>query len=172
MLASRKIDDLVLPAKIRALKFLGEARHELNPEGIDVLVTSTVRDGEAQNALYAQGRTRAELDAVGLTHVQPAPGRIVTNAHAGQSFHQYHVAFDVLLVRHGKAIDDNTPDGDALWERVGQIGERCGLAWAGRWTGHLREKCHFQFTNGLTLAQLRDGITVGESVGDPEETSA
>src|SRR3990167_6683109 len=121
MLSSRNVDDLAFPAKVRALKFLSEAKLA----GIDLLVTCTHRDGEAQHALYTQGRTR--------------PGRIVTNADAGDSYHQYDVALDVVPLRHGKpvwgtrgnGIDDN-PSDDAtddleLWQRVGAIGEACGL---------------------------------------------
>lgn len=157
MFTSRKIDDLATPVKIRAFQFLAEARLQLAPLGIDVIVSCTVRDAAAQNELYAQGRTREQLDAVGLTHVQPKPGRIVTNAYGGKSFHQYFCAFDILLVQHGKVLDDNTPAGKELWLRVGLLGEAAGLQWAGRWTGRLREECHFQYTGGITLAGFESG---------------
>lgn len=160
MLTSRKIDDLVTPAKIRALNFLAAAKDD----GIDVIVTCTVRDGEAQNALYAQGRTREQLDAVGLTHLEPKPGAIVTNAHAGDSFHQYRVAFDVVPLRAGKPVWGTEGADGELWERLGQIGEHCGLEWAGRWHGKLREEAHFQFTGGLTLADFRAGRTIEERI--------
>jgi len=161
--SSKRIDDLETPAKIRALKFLTEARGELAPLGVDVIVTCTVRDGEAQNDLYAHGRTRAQLDAAGLHHVEPKPGRILTNATAGDSFHQWKVALDVMLVRHGKLIDDDTPEGKALWQRLGEIGERCGLVWAGRWLGRLKEECHFQYTGALKLADFKAGMTLTEA---------
>ncbi len=162
---SRKLDDLATPAKIRALQFLAEARLA----GIDVLVTCTLRDFDAQNALYAHGRTREELDAVGLTHVAPAPGPRVTNARGGDSFHQYACAFDVVPLRHGKpvwgtsgnGIDDDPADDETddleLWQRLGAIGEACGLDWAGRWKGRLREMAHFQYTGGIALADFKGG---------------
>ncbi len=165
MPSSRKLDDLATPAKIRALKFLAELRLA----GIDFIVTCTRRDADAQNALYAKGRTREQLDAAGLTHVQPAPGRIVTNAKGGDSYHQYDCAFDGVPLRHGKPVWGTTGDGidddpadDAtddleLWQRVGAIAEACGLEWAGRWKGRLREMAHFQYTGGLTLADFRAG---------------
>lgn len=166
MLPSRKIDDLATPAKIRALKFLGEAR----AAGIDVIIICTRRDVDAQNALYAIGRTREQLDAAGLTHVEPAPGRIVTNAKGGDSYHQYDCAFDAVPLRHGKpvwgtrgdGIDDNPVDDETddleLWQRLGAIAEACGLEWAGRWIGRLREMGHFQYRGGLTLADFKAGM--------------
>ncbi len=164
MLSSRKIDDLATPAKIRALKFLTECKLA----GIDVLVTCTLRDHEAQNALYAIGRTREQLDAALLFDVQPRRGRRVTNARAGDSMHNYGAAFDVVPVRHGKlvwgtsgdGIDEDATDDDTddleLWQRVGAIGEACGLEWAGRWK-RFREFPHFQYTGGLTLNEFRAG---------------
>jgi len=170
MYSSRKVDDLETPAKIRALKFLGECR----ARGIDILVTCTRRDAEAQNDLYRQGRTREQLDAAGLTHVAPKPGRRITNAVGGDSFHQYGVALDVVPLRHGKpvwstfgdGIDDDPSDDDTddleLWQRVGEIGEACGLEWAGRWQGRLREMAHFQYTGGLKLADFKAGVQLLE----------
>jgi len=136
--SSRKIDELAMPAKIRALKFLGECR----AKGIEILVTCTWRDVEAQDDLYAHGRTREQLDAAGLLHVAPRPGPKITNAAGGDSFHQYRVAFDVVPLRHGKPVWDTEGEDGKLWQRVGQIGESCGLEWAGRWRissipGHL-----------------------------------
>lgn len=164
MLSSRKLDDLATPAKIRAFKFLDECK----AAGIDLLVTSTLRDFEAQNALYAIGRTREQLDAVLLHDVEPRRGRRVTNARGGDSFHQYACALDVVPLRHGKlvwgtsgnGIDEDPTDDDTddleLWQRVGAIGEACGLEWAGRWK-RMREFPHFQYTGGLTLNEFRAG---------------
>lgn len=164
MLTSRKIDDLATPAKILALRFLADAKEA----GIDVIVTCTLRDAEAQNALYAIGRTREELDAAGLAHVEPARGRIVTNAKGGDSYHQYGCAFDVVPLRHGKpvwgtsgdGIDDDPSDDETddleLWQRLGAIGEKCGLEWAGRWK-RFREFPHFQYKGGLNLDDFRAG---------------
>jgi peptidoglycan L-alanyl-D-glutamate endopeptidase CwlK len=111
--------------------------------GIDLLITSTYRDHESQNALYAQGRTK--------------PGDIVTNAKGGQSYHQFRVAFDVVPLRNGKCVWDAK---DPAWLKVGEIGESVGLEWGGRWTGRLRDRPHFQYTGGLTLADLQNGTMI------------
>ena len=139
MINSRNLSDLVPPCKERAEKFLSLAK----ASGIDLLVTSTYRDHESQAALFAQGRTK--------------PGLIVTNARPGQSWHNWRCAFDVVPIRNGKPVWGTTgPDGD-LWRKVGELGESVGLEWAGRWTGKIREFAHFQYTGGLTLADLQSG---------------
>ena len=111
-------------------------------EGIDLLVTSTYRDNASQDALYAQGRT--------------APGRIVTNARSGQSYHNYRCAVDVVPIRNGKAIWDVK---DPVWQRIGTLGKAAGLEWAGDWK-RFKEFPHFQYTGGLTLAQLQKGAKI------------
>lgn len=139
MINSRNLSDLHPACKAKAEKFLELAKQN----GIDLLVTSTYRDNESQAALYAQGRSK--------------PGIIVTNARPGQSWHNWRCAFDVVPIRNGKPVwQTSGPDGD-LWRKVGELGESVGLEWAGRWTGKLREFAHFQYTGGLTLAQLQSG---------------
>lgn len=165
MLSSRKIDDLITPAKLRALEFI----YRCKAAGIDLLVTCTVRDAETQDALYAQGRTR--------------PGRIVTNARGGDSFHQHRVALDVVPLRHGKPVwgaagngidadpaDDETDDLE-LWQRVGLIGESCDLEWAGRWK-RFRELPHFQFTGGLTIDDFKAGREIPQALWKPKFKAA
>jgi peptidoglycan L-alanyl-D-glutamate endopeptidase CwlK len=135
MINSRNLDDLLPAVKVRVEKFLNSAKDA----GIDLLVTSTYRDNESQNALYAQGRTK--------------PGRIVTNAKGGQSFHNYRCAVDVVPLLNGKPVWDAEND---IWQKVGDLGIAAGLEWAGNWT-KFREMPHFQYTNGLNLADLQIG---------------
>lgn len=139
MINSRNLSDLLPPCKEKAEKFLKLA----NDAGIDLIVTSTYRDLESQAALYAQGRTK--------------PGAIVTNARPGQSWHNWRCAFDVVPIRNGKPVWNTTGQDGALWRKVGELGETAGLEWAGRWTGKLKEFAHFQYTGGLTLAELQSG---------------
>jgi len=136
--SSRNLDDLILPAKIRALDFI----HACRMAGIDLLVTCTYRCPKDQDALYAQGRT--------------TPGHIVTNARAGESLHQYRVALDVVPLRNGKADWNTAGEDGELWQHVGALGEKAGFEWAGRWN-RFRELPHFQFTGGLTLAEFKAG---------------
>ncbi len=138
MIHSRSLDDLNPLVAAQARELIARCQSE----GIDLLVTSTYRDLESQAKLYAQGRT--------------APGRIVTNAKPGQSFHNWRVAFDVVPLRHGKPVWDTSGENRFLWQQIGALGESVGLEWAGRWR-KFRELAHFQFTGGLTLAELRSG---------------
>lgn len=129
MINSRKIEDLHPYVAALCKKFVAACKKE----GIDVLITSTYRDNESQNAIYAQGRTK--------------PGRIVTNAKAGQSWHNYRLAFDFVPIVNGKAMWNDARS----FKRCRQIGEALGLE------GLSFENAHLQWTGGLSLAQLRAG---------------
>ena len=83
-------------------------------------------------AEYAKGRT--------------APGKIVTNAKPGQSKHNHtdndapaSLAYDCVPVVNGKAQWSNSK----LINRVGELGEKAGLVWAGRWKS-FKEYVHFE----------------------------
>jgi peptidoglycan L-alanyl-D-glutamate endopeptidase CwlK len=138
MINSRSLGDLLPPVQQRVVQFLSLAKEA----GIDLIVTSTYRDAASQEALYAQGRTK--------------PGRIVTNAKAGQSWHNWRCAIDVVPVRNGKPVWDAK---DPIWQTVGQLGKQAGLEWAGDWK-RFKEFPHFQYTGGLTLAQLQAGAKI------------
>jgi peptidoglycan L-alanyl-D-glutamate endopeptidase CwlK len=137
MISSREIRFLIPVVRIMCEKFIEECRKQ----GITVLITSTYRDNESQDALYAQGRT--------------LPGKKVTNAKGGQSFHNWRVAFDFVPIVNGKAVWN---DIDAF-NKCGVIGESVGLEWAGRWK-KFKELAHFQFTNGLTIKDFQSGKTL------------
>lgn len=112
-------------------------------QGIDLLITQTMRTAAEQDSLYAQGRTK--------------PGSIVTNVKGGDSWHQYRLAYDVVPLVNGKPVWGTSGADGVLWSSVGALGEQCGLQWAGRWTGPLREMAHFQWTDSLTIADLQAG---------------
>ena len=138
MISSRSNYDLLPVVKEKVKKFVALCKGD----GIELLITSTYRDNESQNALYAQGRTE--------------PGRVVTNAKGGQSFHNYRCAVDVVPLVNGKPDWDGT---HPIWAKIGNYGKLAGLEWAGEWT-RFKELAHFQYTGGLTLADLRAGKEV------------
>jgi peptidoglycan L-alanyl-D-glutamate endopeptidase CwlK len=133
MINSRSLDDLLPLVRQRVEAFIKDAKDS----GIDLLVTSTYRDDESQNALYAQGRTTA--------------GKIVTNAKAGESFHNYRCAVDVVPIINGKPVWDTSYQ---VWQTIGRLGKEAGLEWAGDWV-KFKEYPHFQYTSGFTLAELK-----------------
>lgn len=111
--------------------------------GYPMLVTCTYRDGEAQNALYAQGRT--------------TPGKIVTNAKAGQSIHNYRLAFDICKNVKGQEYSDA-----GFFAAAGRIWTEMGGEWGGSWAS-FPDRPHFQFTGGLSLSQLQKGARMPEN---------
>jgi peptidoglycan LD-endopeptidase CwlK len=137
MINSRSLDDLHPFVKSLAISL--KARFELETS-CELLITSTFRDSESQDALYAEGRT--------------APGAIVTNAKAGESAHNYGLAFDVVPIRNGKPVWDSKDD---LWQVVGRLGKEEGLFWGGDWI-HFREFPHLQDLGGLTIKDLQNGM--------------
>lgn len=137
MIDSRKIEDLHPKVQVLCKQFIAKCQEA----GIKVIITSTYRDFEAQNALYAKGRTK--------------PGKRVTNAKAGQSFHNYRVAFDFVPMVDGKcAWNDNL-----LFIKCGKIGVDLGLTWGGNFKS-IKDMPHFEFTNGLTLADFQSGKNI------------
>ena len=147
MIDSRDLNELTPAARKRAQAFFAACAADLylQANGITVIATSTYRDFEAQDAIYARGRT--------------APGKVVTKAKAGDSWHNWRCAFDVLPLRYGKPVWATTGADGEVWRKLGEIGEACGLEWAGRWTT-FRELAHFQYTGGLTLADFKAGKTM------------
>jgi len=128
-MASRSLDDLHPDIAPLVRGFLDECK----TRGLDILVTCTWRSNKEQDALYQQGRTTS--------------GKIVTNARAGQSKHNFMIdskpaskAVDVVPLQNGKPNWDSS---DPVWEVIGEIGESYGLEWAGRWV-KFREYPHFQ----------------------------
>jgi len=94
---------------------------------IPPLIYCGMRTMEEQAALFAIGRT--------------SPGKVVTKARAGESFHNYGLAFDwVPLKMSPKNPDLYVADWDdetafRLGEHVGQSFELAAISWE---TGHLQ----------------------------------
>lgn len=138
MINSRKIDDLHPFVADKCRQFIELCESEL---GIDVLIICTYRDNDCQAALYAKGRTR--------------PGRKVTRAPAGYSYHNYGLAFDFAPLENGK-IDWNDVQ---AFKRCGEIAKSLGLEYGGDWW-RFRDWGHCQFTAGLTLDELASGAAI------------
>lgn len=128
--------------------FLQEAEAAMAKEGVTIEVISGLRSWAAQAALYAQGRTK--------------PGRIVTKARPGSSWHNYGLAIDLGLFKGGKYLDSANPAyADKLYAIIGKIAAKHGVEWAGTWKS-FQETPHFQVTFGMSIAQARTKL---QSVG-------
>lgn len=109
--------------------------------GITIEVISGLRSWKQQAALYAQGRTK--------------PGRIVTKARPGSSWHNYGLAVDLGLFAGGKYLDSSNPKrADKIYKDLGTLAATRGIEWAGTWTT-FTETPHFQNRYGMTIAQAK-----------------
>ena len=140
MINSRSLTDLDPAAREVCNSHLALCRHA----GIELIVTSTWRDFEAQAGLFAIGRT-----------VQ-RERRPVTNARAGHSWHNFKVAWDVVPVVEGKPVWDAN---DPLWKEVVRLGKQAGAEAGADWET-FPDLPHFQL-----IPVLPDGtfITLAEA---------
>ena len=128
---SRNIDDLTPEMAKLCREFVARCK----AAGIEVIITSTLRNNASQAALYAQGRTK--------------PGKRVTNAPAGSSYHNYRLAWDFVPVVKGVAQWNDL----ALFKKCGAIAKELGLEWGGDWTS-FKDYPHVQ-ERGHTIAELK-----------------
>ncbi len=121
------------------LPFLSQVTELMAREGVVVEVLSGLRTWQQQTDLYAQGRTK--------------PGKIVTNARPGSSWHNYGLAVDLGLFRDGVYLDEKRP-GEAwkLYERIALIARNYGLECGIDWTT-IKDTPHFEYHPRLTLAE-------------------
>lgn len=134
------LDPHVQPA-FRA--FLREAKAEAAKHGCDYIAISGLRSWEAQEKLYAKGRTE--------------PGKIVTNAAPGHSWHNFGLACDFGVFMAGKYLDDTDPrTASKVHASCGAIATRHGIEYGGAWKT-FKDEPHYQLVpSGYTLAIARD----------------
>lgn len=107
------------------------------PVGVHPYVDQTMRTFAESDALYQQGRTK--------------PGPIVTQAKAGQSWHNYGLALDFHLQINGKDVwDEKNPN----WMVVVNIFKAHGFTWGGDWKS-FKDYPHLEYKGGNTLASLQ-----------------
>lgn len=110
----------------------------------------TVRSWAEQDALYAIGRT--------------LPGKIVTNAKGGESYHNYALAEDIVLLKdtdgngtfETASYETNVDfdgDGKADWQEVVFIFKKYG--WEAGIDWKFRDAPHFQKTFGYSVMDLK-----------------
>lgn len=141
---SRRIEDLDPIVQPLAKQLVGVKFGEW-----ESFITCTYRTIEEQNVLYAQGRTR--------------PGAIVTNAKGGDSIHNYRCAFDIAF----KNVKGQVSYNPTLFTQLAPIGRKIGLEWGGDWIT-FPDKPHFQYTQGLTLADFKSGKKLKSTVSTPD----
>ena len=105
----------------------------------EVRFSHTLRTFKEQAEIYAKGRT--------------APGKIVSNARPGRSWHNYGLAVDIVLLVGGGALwdirTDFDGDGKSDWIEAVQVFQEYGWEWGGNWK--FSDPPHFQKTLGQTI---------------------
>lgn len=123
------------------------------PDNVMIRVVQGLRTIEEQDALYAQGRTK--------------PGKIVTKARGGASFHNYGIAFDFALLydkdKNGSFETLSWDEHDILWKQVVKVFVEKGWFWGGNFS-KIHDAPHLQKTFGFTWQQLKKKYKVGEYV--------
>jgi peptidoglycan L-alanyl-D-glutamate endopeptidase CwlK len=135
----------LLHPKIReeVKKLVIEANSAISSK-LTIRIVQGLRTITEQDALYAQGRT--------------APGKIVTKAKGGSSYHNYGLAIDFAFLIDGKEISWDTAkdwDGDKIadWLEVVKIFLKAGYGWGGNFKS-IKDFPHLEKTFGYTWQQL------------------
>lgn len=143
IVSDRRINTLHPLVRGKAKELIIRAEKEL---GIKLRVVSALRTWTEQNKLYAKGRT--------------VPGKKVTNAKGGSSYHNFGLAIDVVEIKNGKALWRN-PN----WNKIAELGKEIGFEWGGDWKS-FKDKPHFQWTFKKSLAELRQLYISGKREGE------
>lgn len=129
----RGLEHLIPEAQREAERFLTACKEQ----GLNVLITDTLRTQKEQDALYAQGRT--------------TPGNIVTSVKFPNSPHCWGIAWDFCHNIRGAEYDN----ADGFFEKVGAVAESLGLVWGGHF--NRPDRPHIQLARYLpdkTTAEL------------------
>lgn len=117
---SKRLDDLDSEFKLRVFELIARA----NEAGINVKIIDTLRTPEEQTENLARGVSWT-AKSKHLPQEPEGKAKAIDLAPAA-----------VLTMKHWAP---SHPD----WLRLGEIGERLGMTWGGRWT-RTPDSCHFE----------------------------
>lgn len=117
-MSSRNTNDLDPTFARRAKDIMAQAGLQL-PPGDTAIITITKRDPAEQALAFASN---------------------LSNAPAGQSYHEYGLAFDFAILRHGHYV---TRGDDPSYALVGGIAQEEDCCWGGAW--HHPDQDHIEF---------------------------
>lgn len=110
---------------------------------ITLRIVQGLRTIQEQDEIYAQGRTK--------------PGKIVSNAPGGTSFHNYGLAIDLV------EIVNNQANWNFDYSKLVPFANKYGLFWGGNFKS-IKDKPHFQKEFGYTYKQLLDKYKKGDLI--------
>jgi len=105
--------------------------HAAVATGITIKVLSGNRTFQQQDAIFLQGRAplatvNKALIASGLDAITQKDNKVRTKARAGQSNHNFGIAFDVGAFKGSKFLEESP-----LYKAVAVLGKQLGLTWGG-----------------------------------------
>jgi peptidoglycan L-alanyl-D-glutamate endopeptidase CwlK len=125
------------------------ANNKLLPKGVRLRFSYTLRTISEQNALYAQGRTKS--------------GAIVTNARGGQSYHNYGLAFDIVLLYdldgNGTFEYASWDITDPNWKKVVSYFKEQGWTHGGDFKS-IKDYPHFEKSFGYSTRELMNRVSL------------
>jgi len=144
-----KLRKAALDAYVEAVK--------ATPIGVHPFITNTFRTFEEQSAKYAIGRT--VVNPNGRKSAAKPLGNTITDAKAGQSYHNYGLALDFDIEING--VEEW--DVDKNWMIVVNCFKKHGFTWGGDWSGfkdtpHLENKLGYTWQDLLVKYNKKDFI--------------
>lgn len=123
----------LLHPKVRASfqAFIEASEEKYN---ITIRIVQGLRTFAEQDAIYQQGRT--------------TPGKIVSNAPAGSSYHNYGLAVDIV------PLNGHTMDWDYDFGKWAPIAAQYKITWGGNFPGTFKDYDHFENKCGLNWRDL------------------
>lgn len=141
---------------------------KLYGKNIRLRFSCSLRTFKEQDVLYALGRTQH--------------GKKVTNAKAGQSMHNYGLAFDIVILidKNGDGVyetaswdtkSDDDKDGMPDWMEAVTYFKKLGWVWGGDWKsfqdyphfektfGHNWKSLHAKYNAGDVVTEIINGVT-------------
>lgn len=115
-----------------------------------VKILSGGRTYAEQTAIYAQGRSR--------------PGKVVTNAPAGSSNHNFGIAFDVGIFSGAKYFTGATKIENDAYMNLRKLTKPAALEldWGGDWKSS-KDYPHYEMHTGKTTKQVRASLESGKA---------
>ncbi|PGM94044.1 peptidoglycan-binding protein [Bacillus cereus] len=107
--------------------------------GLDIRIYSAFRSWSEQDRLFSLGRWK--------------PGKKVTNARGGESYHNWGLAFDAAPYENNSIPWGKTKK----FKKMGYLGEKLGLNWGGNFTS-IVDYPHFEYSFGLSPWDLLNGV--------------
>lgn len=159
---SEKRIELLHPEVRQEAKEAIEAAEAGFPANMAIRIAQGLRTIKEQNGLYAIGRTK--------------PGKKVTNARGGKSFHNYGLAVDfcLLIDKDGNGTWDEVSwdiardfdkDGIIDWHEVVIQFELRGWSWGGKWRT-FKDYPHVEKSFGYKVSQLEALYNSGKRNGE------